>query len=131
MKREILFIAQRVDNKEWVKGYYIKSSKVYHLGESDIIVCGDSYNGYCGREFYDVIPETVCQFTGLTDKNGTKIFECDIVKWIDSDGNNRIDKVWYHNGGFVLCNIEHHIGDYIHNYLEVIGNIYDNPELLK
>lgn len=118
--REILFRGKRLKDSKWVEGMLTNDVK-----------------GHCRIQFSPmnfsavVIPETVGQFTGLTDKNGTNIFEGDFVKWIDSDGNERIDVVRYHNGGFVLCNIEHHIGNYIHNNLEVVGNIHDNPELLK
>lgn len=120
MRREILF-----------RGKLKKSNKfIYGLPTCDFsYIFNSSQVDSCDN--YEVIPETIGQFTGMIDKNGTKIFEGDIIKWIDSDGNNRIDKVWYHNGGFVLCNIEHHIGNYIHNYIEVIGNIYDNPELIN
>ena len=76
-----------------------------------------------------VDPETVGQYTGLKDKNGVKIFEGDIVDWVDSDYYIRRDVVRWINGGLVLCNSSYTVGSYPQN--KVIGNIHDNPELLK
>ena len=120
MKREILYRGKRVKDGKWVEGLLTKDIK------------GHIRIQYNPRNFSVVVnPETVGQFTGMTDKNGTKIFEGDIIKWIDSDGNNRIDKVLFSNGGFHLCNIYYNIEGYKGNSLEVIGNIHDNPDLLK
>ena len=77
----------------------------------------------------DVDPETVGQFTGRTDKNGKEIYEGDIVRWFDSDENERIDLVKWKFGGLVLCNAQYTVGSY--GLIEVIGNIHDNPELIK
>ena len=120
MKREILFRGKRVKDGKWVEGLLTKDIK------------GHIRIQYNPIHFSVVInPETVGQFTGMTDKTGKKIFEGDIIKWIDSDGNNRIDKVLFSNGGFHLCNIYYNIGGYKGNSLEVIGNIHDNKELLS
>lgn len=77
--RQILFRGKRVDNGEWVVGDLIHR-QVWSCSLTIIRVSDDGFDHY---EEYEVIPETVGQFTNLTDKNGNKIFEGDIVKITD------------------------------------------------
>lgn len=137
MKREILFKGKRVDNGEWVYGDLLKSYRLYV---------------YDGKRFCEVIPETIGQFTGLTDSEGERIFEDDIIKIVE-DGDKKTDnRPEYFNYGDValilfdsrycqfgaynnsIDEIES-IGNLVRapwfNFIEVIGNIHDNPELLK
>ena len=123
--REILFRGKRIDNGKWVYGDY------WHLPEKNFYCISD-------KEFNrKVTSETVGQYTGLTDKNGKKIFEWDIVK----TKFGRICKVIFFQSpcycGIDLIPLEdkHKCPDkfdlYLSDNLEVIGNIHDNPELLE
>ena len=130
--REILCRGKRVDNGEWIEGFYAKSGdKTFILIDNDFAV------GYVIMK--EVIPETVGQFIELTDKNGKKIFEGDIIKdkelpTIYMIGYNeelmKYAFLYYHKelkniycGGFVSKTNGKSI--------EVIGNIHDNPEFLR
>lgn len=144
MKREILFRAKRKDNGEWVEGFYvcISGTKHYILTGNPVI---SPHN--VDVEFYRIIPETVGQFTGLTDRNGVKIFEGDIVHAVYQSnyiGCKNIDfgigvikyEGSYYGGAAYGIDIIGESGLRIftaslEHGTEVIGNIYDNPELLK
>ena len=139
--REILFKAKRIDNGKWVVGYYCKWLKgeriiTYSEKETDCIITWMS-NG--GMSRYEVDPETLCQFTGLCDRYGNKIWENDIVTCQTRYGGD-IGKVVFHNGKFcVLRNSTYHYSrnGECENYYNintknsVKGNVFDNPELLQ
>lgn len=123
--REILFRGKRADNNEWITGY------MYRISENlnpFIMLIGK--NG----ESREIIPETVGQYAGLTDKNDAKIFEGDIVRY---NGEKHI-VVFETRGetGYFGIKIDH-----IETWgfclsvpaklMEVIGNIHDNPELVE
>ena len=141
--REILFRGKRADNGEWVKGYYYKS-KYYRTDNElcDYITIPHPEEKYRGSDSYIVLSDTVGQYTGLLDKNGKKIFEGDIVKFKEFR-DTYIGKVVFNQktGGFEFWwNVT--VGAYgekathtanltVSNDIEVIGNIYDTPELLE
>ena len=115
--REILFRGKKIDGGEWIKGFYAENGH----GSSNIQPKGKFLACL-------VKPETVGQFTGLTDKNGKKIFEGDIVKY-----ENKIYEIKYlekyarfapsnEHSIFMVCAF---------NHLEVVGNIHDNPGLMR
>lgn len=133
--REILFKAKRTDNGEWVEGSLI----VYPDGDS--YICGDCDEPYTLNK-YKVDPETVCQYTGLTDMKGQKIWENDIVSitWHDIKEDKCIKRivarVIFEDGSFRfdLGRYGHvPIGDRYFNYAlyERVGSYIDNPELLE
>lgn len=142
--REILFRGKRTDNGAWVEGAFCLKDCESPFGEMadrpSIIKYGRPFDGY----WFRVDPETVGQFTGLTDKNGKKIFEGDIVHVLgnqqveDWKNVNYIGSTAFLDAGF--CVIDGTIEDHaFRRYklprldfdLEVIGNIHDNPELLE
>ena len=132
--REILFRGKD-DNNNWCYGYAIigKRFKWASILPIDTIDDAPPMFDECEVEL-----DTVGQYTGLTDKNGTKIFEGDIVgcfcntqifqvKWCDVRGGYFLDDV-------VMCGGSEPAPECLGNLvdtLEVIGNIYDNPELLE
>lgn len=76
--REILFKAKSVYNGEWVEGYYLRDQ--YHIGGKDIIFYRKNSDRF--TVYTDIIDiETLCQFTGLCDKNGNKIWENDVIQY--------------------------------------------------
>lgn len=136
MEDRYLYKAKRLDNGEWVVGYYAV------IGERNVIIekcvenyyCPDTCESRHGNKIHEVNSKTICQYTGLKDKNGKLIWENDIantqcgkaivvwdkaewrIKWI-KDTIWRKDLHFWTNEDDWKC--------------EVIGNIFDNPELLE
>lgn len=133
LMREILFRGKRIDNGEWAIGDLYRQTD--YFGEKQSIIFEDKGNDCFKKNFVD--PETVCQYTGLTDKEGNKIFEGDIVKSPFLCGvakKNMTGIVEYKKGIFNFKHIEEKYGRQLLGYvddIEVIGNIFDNPELLE
>ena len=132
--REILFRAKRADNGEWVEGYFAIGK--WYLDEKErhaILPIDLCFYPHCEiNEWIEIDPETVCQYTGLTDKNGKRIWENDIVKI----GANTLVRWSKKYAGWCLVQrgwmYEHFFGEAIDERdCEVVGNIFDNPELLK
>ena len=148
--REILFRGKCLDNGEWVCSaniihlneddeYYIPAANsgcTYHLDEDGNLVKWEEVM------FRRVVPATIGQYTGLTDKNGRKIFEDDIVRLVSllndhhQKGATRVLQVRFFMGNMCLCLPGLETGTPIYplcvgSEIEVIGNIHDNPELLE
>ena len=130
--REILFRGKRIDNGEWVEGILFNAKE-----DMFIIPHGNEYR-YDELEglAFDVYgckvnPSTVVQYTGLADKNGVKIFEGDIVK-----SALCLYVVVWNNANAMFClrdpasKVSYDFFSYFGDYLTVIGNIHDNPELI-
>lgn len=143
--RDILFKGKRIDTGQWIEGY------LFFSWERAYILWGTT-NGM--PDMIEVDSSVICQYTGLTDKNGRKIFEGDIIEFDDTgeegyeykegfDFRNRAVIVW-NNGRFELdkpMSDNSEVLDFMNNChedfwdalksCEVIGNTFDNPNLLK
>ena len=150
--REILFKAKRIDNGEWVEGLIWK--KKYNANKVFISCFPDKDDN---EEVYVVDSNTICQYTGLTDKNGNKIWENDVVSFnhsrlrrilsVDVFGFPDFEMAEYkRNYAIEFVNTYNHYGLRFRNKsihfpckrstlrmhgVEVIGNIFDNPKLLE
>ena len=130
--REILFRGKRVDNGEWV----------YGVPYADYMICGMTtayyddevpISKYSEFDYIEVNPETVGQYTGLTDRNGKKVFEGDVICYRGEENTEVIYQLCeyaliFKSQKCPQCGL---LTEYNRNNLEVIGNIHDNPELLK
>lgn len=156
MTREILFRG-RISKNEWVYGLPIEGEPLMGGGKETCIVTKPGLSYYDGvlmtyDECVEVDLDTVGQFTGLTDRNGVKIFEGDIIRWHDDtelsvggqaeavcygrykDADSVFDDIYFI--GFYLrtsdgecitiCWLDEYKNDF-----DIIGNIYDNPDLLE
>lgn len=125
--REILFKAKRIDNGEWVEGYYAECKGKTFIGIG-ISIGIDAFKGFCTPviRWLEVDPETLCQFTGLCDKNGKKIWENDILRFTQQD-ETKIGVIKYNAPIFTYFGLMR----WSLYKDEVIGNIFDNPELLQ
>lgn len=129
--RKILFRGKRTYDGKWIEGNLAYSN----IENKYFIICSPEMQSFAYPEnflytidCYEIIPETVGQYTGLTDKNGIKIFEGDIVK-----GTFLGFPIPIEDDVFSIC-WQEDVAGYKANYfenLEVIGDIYDNPELLE
>lgn len=117
--RDILFKAKRIDNGEWVEGLLTIMWGQYHI-----------INPNDENTAYPIDTDTICQYTGLTDKNGNKIWENDIIE-LDED---IYIVTWEEDDAmFALedASIVEHFSHVDSKWCEVVGNKFDNPELMK
>ena len=124
--REILFRGKRIANGEWVQGYICRYG--WTGKEKDYIIPDYASALYTA----EIDPETVGQYTGLTDMNGRKIFEGDTV-WNSYDEDyGKVE--WDNDMAKFIITFPTFTVDFANVYgeeLEIVGNVYDNPELLK
>ena len=139
MNREILFRAKKVDGGEWVEGYVIKKHGMYFLYDIN-------NSDTCWQNSYLIEKDTICQYTGLTDKNGKKIWEGDIIKYHFGEVYAPVKFGEYqscfdststcHVGFYVDWDEKHDFRKDLGYWIklidgEVVGNIFGNPKLLE
>lgn len=118
----IKFKAKCLDNGEWCEGYFYEEN-----GNTYIIENRQKESMLNRNVTYEVDPSTVCQFTGLTDKNGTPIYEGDIVKYKDNNAEKRGDINWDSKAA-AFCFGCDFLVYYFSEYMEVIGNKFDKEK---
>jgi len=138
--REIKFRGKRKDNSQWIIGYLLKDEIT---GQCFIFALGNSVNESenfgedgCLRFFaFEVEEDTICQYTGLKDKNNNEICNGDICRIDGGFGNRGVTcKVAFNDGCFDVVGelFRDYLKVYVANHsIKVIGNIYDNPDLLE
>ena len=144
MEDRYLFKAKRVDNGEWVVGNLI-TNVFFRLGQSiPYILCPDKVNYACFEDFsegtgiFEVQPATICRCTGSKDKNGKLVWENDLAK---DEAGNLFKVFWqenYYQFSWICVKSEKlpigakwNLWNFKRSEIEVIGNIFDNKELLE
>lgn len=142
MNHEILFRGKRIDNGQWVVGFPLRKEMpdlhCYIISTFETERCAETI-GISGSEMYEVYPESIGQYTNVLDGNRTRIFEGDIIEATHNKNFLHTSYIKFDNGTY-WCELisgsdiddTESLNDQCLDFgLTVIGNIYDNPELLE
>ena len=129
MEDRYLFKAKRIDNGEWVQGALL-------LHDTDEATIFNQHQADGSLQGFEVDPSTICQCTGLKDKNGNLIWENDVVKGKYYDGGKAYEhmgQIKYCRQSYKVVGINQYKGYHaeLDGLYETVGNIFDNPELLE
>lgn len=136
MNKKTIFKGKREDNGEWIIGNVLQSDEDTYIATS--FLAGNEDEPLMVAA-YKIAPETLCNLTGASDKKGHDIWEHDIVRNKSNNFGNWIGEIVFENGAFVVHWTkqldlkkpnECALTENIENVQEVIGNVFDNPELL-
>jgi len=139
MNRTIKFRGKRLDNHEWLYGYYFVNRKKHFIVKDEIVPPESVFTDF------KIDPDTLGQFTGLYDRNGKEVYEGDVVFWIaiDMRGRGKGEQgaiIWDKDtmAWAIMRNKPTSDGrpciisrPFDKKHLEVVGNVHDNPELMK
>ena len=148
MTREILFRGKRIDNGGWINGDLITTPFIRNETQEHITYILDitkaDYDCFEdlveSNGIFEVDSETVCQYTGLTDKSGRRIFENDVIECKRNNRHFQSQIEWDSIcGGFMFqdtkegsaVGLDALLNGGIYNDFKIIGNIFDNPEFVK
>ena len=124
---EYLFKGKRTDNGEWIEGAFYA---YYDFKRTRVQILKDRTNGI--PDAFEVIPETICQYTGKNDRKGTKIFECDRIRFFDEEGTSDYIIKWDDYECRFIIEDERGCTDGLNGFIaancEVIGNVHDLPK---
>lgn len=135
MESRYLYRGKRIDNREWVEGFLFMVNDVPYIlphHKTGQPIHADNLL----KTVVEVLEDTICQCTGLKDKNGNLIWENDMVKgayFVNGKEHRFIGKVGYVGSAFKVVGVKQYSGmrQELHSVYAIIGNIFDNPELLE